>query len=183
MRYLFPIAPFLCITAVWAASRLPQFEIWGAALALIVVAALPGILQPFAAVDPRDLAAQIIKDDGRNPVALVNNPWFYTPPFQPVGLNVPVDGTIVVGLDAQKLMDIKTPIFTVSEFETREARRLGTNITEAGFTDVLPDVHLPHREYHFPNGFSLALPGRQFVPHDYLYPNPKTSVYLRKTQP
>ena len=183
MRYLFPIAPLLCVTAVWAASRLPSPQIWGAGLALIVVMAMPGILQPFVSVDPRDSIAQIIKSDGRKPVALAHNPWFYTPPFQPIGLNRPVENTIVVGLDAQRLMDIKAPIFTVSEFEYREAQRLKLSVTESGFADVLPDVHLPHREYHFPNGFSVALPGRQFVPQDYLYPNPKTSVYLRKTQP
>ena len=42
MRYLFPIAPMLCIAAVWAVKSLPKPSVWGAGLALMVVAALPG---------------------------------------------------------------------------------------------------------------------------------------------
>lgn len=183
MRYLFPIAPFLCVTAVWAASRLPKPSVWGAGLALMALIAVPGILWPFVSVDPRDQAANYIKRLGA-PVVLANKPWFYTPPFQPVGLNVPIVGVEVVGFDASKI-NPKTQIFALSEFEIREKQRMNPDGEVKQFQDQLaamtwksrdrPPTRLPF--VPFDNNSILQLPGRNFVPHDYLYPNPYVLIY------
>ena len=178
MRYLFPLAPFLCIAAVLAAARLPKPKVWGAGLALMVVAALPGILQPFVSQDPRDAAARLIVElpvKSLMTVALAHNPWFYTPPLQPIGFNLAVPGTIVTGFDVAKLKP-RPSIFVLSEFEYREALRLHPNGEVAAFLNALKKTY--GKIEQFPHGPQLALPGRDFVPHDYLYPNPKTRVYL-----
>ena len=176
MRYLFPIAPMLCITAVRAASRLPKPNVWGAGLALIVVAALPGILQPFISVDPREEAAQWIKGFPQ-PIGLANNPWFYTPPFQPVGLNIPVTEATITGFDISKLQSSDTRTFLISEFEYREELRLKPNGKAAQFLRALEQKYGGHATYPESGRLSASLPGRDFVPHDYLYSCPETRVY------
>lgn len=184
MRYLFPIAPFLCVTAAYAAARLPKPQVWGAALVLVVAAALPGIIQPFVSVDPRDSVAQIIKRDGRKPVALAHNPWFYTPPFQPEGFNHPVPNTIVI--EFENLGSTSAPIITVSEFEFRESQRLDSLKKNPRYYDQstwISDLTAqfetdPHQFYFYPNYYPWSLPGREFVPHDYLYPNPQTWIFI-----
>ena len=177
MRYLFPIAPLLCITAVWLASRLPKPQLWGAGLALMVVAALPGITQPFVSVDPRDAAARHLNSRGETPIGLINNPWFYTPPFQPIGSNIPVEGTVVTGFDIAKFREEPPPVFAFSEFEYREDVRLHPDGEAAHFLKALGKPYNQGEVYPLKPEVEVALPGREFVPHDYLYPNPQTRVY------
>ena len=182
MRYLFPIAPLLCITAVWLASRLPKPQFWGGALIWIVVIALPGILWPFISVDSRDrIAASSRSWRGKETLGLVNNPWFYTPPFQPVGSNVPVPGTVVTGFDVAKMRASKARLFMISEFEYREQLRLHPNGEAAKFLKELPTVYTGKHWFYNPG--KPVLPGRAFVPHDYLYNSPETRLYTRGLTP
>ena len=174
MRYLFPIAPLLCVTAVWLASRLPKPQIWGAALALMVVASMPGILWPFVDQDPRDEAVKSYKKYGGT-VGLGHNPWFYTPPSQPQGLNISVPGILITGFDPAKLPATPPDYFFLSEYEWREAKRLGASTNIDAFFKALNSEY--GKGFVYPVGSTLALPGRAFVPHDYLYNRPKTWVY------
>ena len=176
MRYLFPIAPFLCIAAAWAVSRLPKSSVWGAGLVLMVLASVPGILQPFVSVDPRDKAARHLKANGKTPVGLIDNPWFYTPPVQPQGVNRPELGTVATGLNIAKFEATVPPAFTFSEFETREQMRLHPDGATARFIRALKGRYNQGDIYPLTPEVEIALPGREFVPHDYLYPNPKTWV-------
>ena len=180
MRYLFPIAPLLCVTAVWAASRLPKPNIWGAGLIFVLALVTPDILQPFVTVDSRDEVAEIIKGlnikGGGKPVGLSHNPWFYTPPFQPVGLNIPVPGTVVTGFDIAKLRAAKPPVFVISEFEYREQIRLHPHGEVAQFMESLDTIYADGGQ--IPPTPLIGSFGRQFAPHDYIYNNPKTNVYL-----
>ena len=182
MRYLFPIAPLLCVTAVWAASRLPSPQLWGAALALMVVAATPGILWPFVSVDSRDRLAIVSRQwRGQVVLGLAHKPWFYTPPFQPVGSNVLVPGTVVTGFDVEKMRAAKAPLFAISEFEYREQLRLHPDGEVAAF---LKDVQFFYgKNYFYGRTHALALPGREFVPQDYLYNSPETRLYTRGLMP
>ena len=175
MRYLFPIAPLLCMTAVWAASRLPKPQVWGGALVLFVLGSVPGILQPFMFPDPRDLAAITVNSE-KSPVGLVNNPWFYTPPFQPVGLNVPVSETVITGFDVAKLRATNPAVFAISEFEYREDLRLHPNGKAAAFLRALDERYTKIETFPFVRQFGW--PGRDFAPHDYIYNHPETRVYL-----
>ena len=183
MRYLFPIAPLLCVTAVWAASRLPKPQIWGAALIWIITVSVPGILWPFVSVDSRDRIGNASRSwRGKETLGLVNNPWFYTPPFQPVGSNVPVSGTVVTGFDVAKMRASKTALFAISEFEYREQLRLHPNGEAAIFLKKLPTVFYG-KHWFYGKAHPLALPGRKFVPHDYLYNSPETRLYTRGLTP
>ena len=182
MRYLFPIAPLLCVTAVWAASRLPKPNVWGAGLVWMVAVALPGILWPFQAVDSRDRIGLSSRSwRGKETLGLVNNPWFYTPPLQPVGLNIPVPGTVVTGFDVEKMRASKARLFAISEFEYREQLRLHPNGEAATFLKELPTTF--YGKHWFYGGNPAALPGREFVPHDYLYNSPVTRLYTRGLTP
>ena len=183
MRYLFPLTPLLCIAAVWAVRRWPRPQFWGAGLALLALWGTKDVTMPFVKTDPRDKAAAYIKQIGA-PVALANNPWFYTPPFQPLGFNRPVAGVGVVGFDASKI-DPQTQIFVISEFERREAQRLNPNGPTEKFFDQLAEMTWKVRReppsratFAVFRHFDLtALPNRGFVPHDYLYSNPYILVY------
>lgn len=178
MRYLFPIAPFLCITAVWAASRLPKpsLNIWGAALVALVAPSVVGILQPFMFPDPRDMAAIWINVEKR-PVGLIHNSWFYTPPFQPIGSNVAVPEAVTTGFDVAKLKAASPPVFTISEFEYREDLRLHPDGKAAQFLKALDERYAKVEIMPYGRRFGWAGLGREFVPHDYLYPYPQTRVY------
>ena len=179
MRYLFPIAPLLCVTAVWAASRLPKPQIWGGALIWIVAVATPGILWPFVSVDSRDrLAAASRSWRGKQTLGLAHNPWFYTPPFQPVGSNIPVSGTVVTGFDIEKMRASNAWMFMISEFEYREQVRLHPDGEAAKFLKELPNA-FPGKHWFYGKMPPMALPGREFVPQDYLYNSPETRLYTR----
>ena len=191
MRYLFPIAPFLCIAAVWAVRRLPKSSVWSAGLAVFALWGAKDVLWDFVSVDPRDRAASYIKQLGA-PVALANNPWFYTPPFQPVGSNVPVLGVAVVGMDASKI-DPKTQVFVISEFELREQERLQPDGKADQFLDELADMtwktrNSPPRRiafltfYNFNPTLLFPFVIRDFAPHDYIYARPYILVYPFATE-
>ncbi len=164
MRYLLPLVPILCLLAAYGAARLPKPRIWGAILGLFALWGAKDVLWPFLQTDPRDQAAPFLKGQQ---VAMLGNPWFYTPPFQPQGFNSPVAGVEVTGGKVGK-----SPL-VISEFEWREPLRLGRTDLEA--VNLVSNPSITARQ--FKNRVPLALPGRPFVPHDYLYTNPETRIY------
>ena len=176
MRYLFPLAPLLCVAAAYAATRLPKPRVWSAGLALMLWRRCREYLWPFIREDRREKLGGVVNTWGK-PVGLAHNPWFYTPPFQPLGFNVPAPGTVVTGFDVAKLRAAKAPVFTISEFEYREQIRLAPNGEVAKFMETLPQLYGKRYLYSSSVRSPLALPGREFVPHDYLYSNPETRVY------
>lgn len=169
MRYLLPIAPLLCLVAAYAASRLPLSRVWSAAVLGFALWGTRDVLIPFISVDPRDQAVPTIAQrSGR--VILTNNPWYYTPPFQPQGLNTAVEG-VVISKNPQTDI-LPGDVFVSSEFEWRDAQRLKGTLSAPNWFAGRADV----KTAHFKNPIPLALPGRAFVPHDYLYTNPETRV-------
>jgi hypothetical protein len=174
MRYLLPLVPFLCVFAAVGISRLTKSKarIASAILMFIALCGTKDVLWPMLDTDPRDRAANLLRDQPR-PVGVVNNPWFYTPPVQPRGFNAPVEGLVVTGFDINQAR--QTPSFALSEFDWREAARLNPQGQAARFGSELETSYLKSFSYKIEN--PLALPGRKFVPHDYLYTNPETRVY------
>jgi MFS family permease len=172
MRYLLPLAPFLCLLAAYGASQLRFPKVWGVALSLFAVMGCSNVVWPFISIDPRDEAAQALQS--RPPgIALAHNPWFYTPPFQPQGLNMPVANVPVTGFDAAAIKGAEAKTFVASEYEWRETVRLQPSGSLANFLQSNAPQLIGAYKTHVP----LALPGRDFVPHDFLYTNPETRLY------
>ncbi len=174
MRYVLPLAPVLCLLAVFGASKLRFPQIWGAILTVFAVIGCANVLWPFTQMDPRDCIAAnfAARNPNVNPkfVTLIHKPWYYTPPFQPQGFNLPVAGVTVTGFDRAKIQ-AASGIFAVSEFEWRETLRLQPQSDVALFLESFSDVDVQKTRVPF------SLPGREFVPHDYLYTNPETRLY------
>ncbi len=85
MRYLFPLLPVLCLATPLCFQLLPKSaqKIGAAALGILMFIGATNVLYPFCVKDPRDQAAAFIKSQVTKPVtvALINRPWFYTPPL------------------------------------------------------------------------------------------------------
>ena len=164
MRYLLPLTPLLCLFAANGAARLPRPRVWGVILVLFAAWGAKDVLWPLTHLDSRDQAAQVLRGQS---VSLLGNPWFYTPPFQPQGFNTPVAGVRVTG------GQIGPSPMAISEFEWRESRRLG-RLDQPAIARI-GDANSRFRS--FKNEAPFALPGRDFVPHDYLYTHPQTRIY------
>jgi hypothetical protein len=177
MRYLLPLVPGLCLLAAYGVSRLRFSRVWSAGLVAFALVGCSNVLFPFVQTDPRDQAKSFI---GGERVALEETPWFLTPPFSPADRNTPTDGTITsqaddLRRDTDLLLSTGNRFVVQSEIFARERERLGTTDE----FDKLLKESFPERR-NFKNTIPLALPGRDFVPHDYLYTNPETRVYSRR---
>ena len=191
MRYLLPLVPVLCLCGAYAASRLPKPPIWAAVVAIFALWGTKDVLWPFVSVDPRDQNILELRQGYKSgkKIALIGNPWFYTPPFQPQGLNTPVTGVTTIGYNYDAYLKVKPDYLVMSEYEYREAGRLfnfdrdiplgrekhyPTELQKFNFwNNVEGDLH---KGYHYKIQIPLPLPGRGFVPHDYLYTNPQVDV-------
>jgi hypothetical protein len=179
MRYLLPLVPGLCLLAAYGASQLRFSKAWGALVAAVALVGCSNVLSPLLQKDPRDQAKAFV-GASPSPIALEEEPWFWTPPFfpndrtsTPPGVS---SGYVVLKSDPTPLKGETAPATIVeSEIFARERERLGIP-TE--FDKALRDLYPTRR--NFKNSVPLALPGRDFVPHDYLYTNPETRVYSRR---
>ena len=161
-------------------------------LTLLVFIGATNVLYPLCVTDPRDQAAAYLKSKVTKPVtiALINQPWFYTPPLWPqdypppqkVSNGISPDGRFrfeVVGIQPY-LSSAEGPggWFTANEYEWREEARLKL---QAFWEDGLGLFHLRQTTRGlstlFKNHSPLELPGRNFVPHDFLYTNPTQGVF------
>jgi hypothetical protein len=198
MRYLIPLAPALCVFAalgVLPARRLHRSapRVLGVLLLLISAWGARDVLYDFVVPDPRDRAAQWLQGNTSTPaiVGMISAPWFYSPPLVPLDsppyrqlsasqLSQLSNGKyqfMFTGWDAEKLRDEKPNWFVMSEFEWREKARL----KDAGYEKFAAALEADYTlEKTFQNSAPLALPGREFVPHDFLYTDPEIVIYKRK---
>jgi len=144
----------------------------------------------FARPDPRDQAAAWLTSrlQERTTVGLVTLPWFYTPPICPFNGGMKSQWQFqswrtdapfrlaVTGWDLKMLAREKPDIFVVSEFETRDEVRLNLPEPRAFLNRLYSDYTLVQE---FKNMDSLPAPwlSNRFVPHDWLYPNPRVEIY------
>lgn len=203
LRYLLPLAPVLCVFAGCAFMALRAYRpslTRAAAVLLLIVAAWGAhdVLYPFVAVDSRDAAAQwMARTTGASAaqtparVGMPGAPWFYSPPLSPLDSPpyrvlspeqlLQLSGNkyqfIYTGFEASKLQSEKPEYFVVSELEWRERERLNDRGFENFMNTLKQDYSLA---INFKNNSPLALPGRAFVPHDFLYPDPEIRIYRRK---
>ena len=190
MRYLFPLLPVLCLAVPLCFQLMPKAaqKISVPAFALLMFIGATNVLYPFCVPDPRDQAAAYLKSKVNEPVtiALINQPWFYTPPLWPqdypppqkVQRGISPDGRfrfVTVGFDTHKILQTRAPWFVSCEFEWREKRRLGDKDFQM-FYDISGIMSVAARQV-FQNRVLLELPGRTFKPHDFIYTNPEVWIY------
>ncbi|MBV9866532.1 MAG: glycosyltransferase family 39 protein [Abitibacteriaceae bacterium] len=165
---------------------------------LLLIAALgtSNVLFPFITPDPRDQAAQFLAThtSGSTTVGLLTPPWFWTPPLTPQNASRRADVSdaelsqlsslspqhyhfMITGFSSATLEQNKPEWFVMSEEEWREEARLHDPQYEAFMQQLAQSYDL---KASFKNVPPLALPGRAFVPHDFLYTNPEVRVYQRR---
>jgi 4-amino-4-deoxy-L-arabinose transferase-like glycosyltransferase len=203
MRYLIPLAPTLCVFAAVGVLALRERRlklVAGAILIFIVAWGTRDVLTPFVVEDSRDRAANWLSQHASTPatVGMIEPPWFFSPPLSP--LDSPPFRRLTpeqlfkwsggkyqftfTGFGADKIeiqrSRLQMPLpqwFVVSEFEWREKARLG-DVDYRKFRDALEQQY--SLVARFKSTPPLALPGRDFVPHDFLYTNPEIRIYRRK---
>jgi 4-amino-4-deoxy-L-arabinose transferase-like glycosyltransferase len=198
MRYLLPLAPALCVFAALGVLPLLRLHraaprVAGVLLLLIAAWGTRDVLYDFVVPDPRDRAAQWLKSATSTPatIGMISAPWFFSPPLSP--LDSPPFRKLspqqlfelsdkkfhfdVTGFDIRNLQAAKQQWFVLSEFEWRDKARL----SDADYKSFIAALHANYTLVKtFKNHAPLALPGRKFVPHDFLYPNPEIQIYQRQ---
>lgn len=209
MRYLLPLAPALCIFATLGVLSLRNQRhkfAAGTFLLVITVWGTRDVLYLLIKKDQRDQAVHWLLQNTTTPTTIgtISPPWFFSPPLSP--LDSPpfrpltenqlfkwTDGKYhfrFTGFDIKKLQREKSQWFLLSEFEWREKKR------RDDFDYIWARKEQPselrvftgalEQEYDlievFKNEAPLALPGRDFVPHDFLYTNPEIRIYRRNVR-
>lgn len=142
----------------------------------------------------RPLLGSIIIKPAGTPVGMVDVPRFWSPPIVPqdiiFGSNLTLEDIEktgkqpyhfeVIGFDPAKLHDQEPAWFVMSEFEWRDEERLRPKEYQS-FMNELHNLYQLEKSYK--NHPWLALPGRAFVPHDFLYTNPEIQIYQLRSEP
>jgi 2-polyprenyl-6-methoxyphenol hydroxylase-like FAD-dependent oxidoreductase len=163
-----------------ASDKLPKIVRSGAAVCvlLVLLGSVADVMTPLVETDPRDQAAAALRGQR---VALSGNAWYFTPPFQPEGLNRPVADVPSVGTNIAALRALRPVAFTISEYEWREKLRNEPAGPMAKFLTALDnEVNEGTAERrifggrtHMPLGLQRA-----YTPTDYRYTNPEVRIYL-----
>ncbi len=195
LRYILPLAPPLLVLAAALMDaplkhpRAPQ--VLAGLLVLISAWGARDVTYPFTQPDARDQAVAFLRASPSSAappasVALADRFWFYSPPLLPANaplvprFNLPAtspDGKFQVAsfdFDAARLLAQRPQWIVSSEFEWREKARL-SNVDYLAWQRILDQAYKLAwaRKVQAP----LALPGRGYVPHDFLYPNPEVRIY------
>jgi len=206
MRYTLPLAILL---AVWAGvlpellgrlgSGKPVKRTLAGGLAGFAAIGTLNVLWPLTHDDPRDQALSTLSTRSWNApqtatsganeapveVGLLNQPWFYTPPFVPLdhidsggqqfesALSKDFIPRVVSVSDWLSGAAAPPDCLVYSEFETRDEERLHPD-QWARLQAIFAKTY-SHSD-SFVNTSPLLLPGRALVPHDYLYTDPTTTL-------
>ena len=195
LRYVLPMVPVLCACAIIPlALQLPTkktLQVLAACVLAFTAIGAFNVLYPFVRPDARDVALDWLQSQNApelQTVALADQLWFGSPPLLPTNapmrdLTLPAttpDGKFQVSklaMDWEDL-DVQSPRWlSLNEFDWRDKARLN-DAEYAQWERVLArDYELAWQEkVQSP----LSLPGRAFVPHDFLYPNPELRWYRHR---
>ena len=206
IRYLVPLAPFVCVIAaagltwLWLFPRRRFLRATSAGLGLAVIALTAsyciGQVESLIRFDPRDRAWAELGHLVTGPNApfragLVQDPWFFHPPVSPYNAgpfsqalfnkwNERSGNRIVItGWDTKRLAAEHPNLFFLSDLESRDLLRLGRpDATE--FVRALRTTYPRRMVYERPvPRFSWLAPGRDSAPPDWLYASPRITAYGR----
>jgi hypothetical protein len=184
--------------AASTALTMRVFNVCAVVLSLFLLLATVDVLRPFMRPDPRDAAATWLKNNAAtSTIALASDrPWFWSVPLSPQdappGSGITSEqalaqaatrgqsyGLSLLAFDGAKLTQEKPQYVVMSELEWRDKARL----RDANYQSFMAQLG---RDYKLQQEFAGApalLPGRAFVPHDFLYSNPDVRLYGRKRGP
>ena len=165
-------------------------------------------LSNFVSIDPRTQAAEFMQmvitggppattenNNSTTTIGMIDVPRFWSPPIVPQDIIFGSNLTLkdiektdpnhrfhfeVIGFDPQKLHEQQPQKFVMSEFEWRDEERLRPKEFDR-FMEELRNLYQLDKSYK--NHPWLALPGRAFVPHDFLYTNPEIRIYQLRPEP
>jgi hypothetical protein len=206
MRYVLPLVPALCIFAALAIEFAARHiglattravVLPAAALGLVALAGTADVLRPFIRTDPRDAAATWLKSNSASSIIALagDRPWFWSVPLSPQdappGSGITPEQALtqaaaggahyqlsLLAFDAARLSQQKPQYVVTSELEWRDKARL----RDAGYRAFMTQLE---RDYELQQKFAGApalLPGRSFVPHDFLYTDPAVRLYRLRRQ-
>jgi len=201
-RYAIPLLPILALWSgrmlddLWSSAKVSTARL-GTALTVVTVAstALLGMyyVLPMSTVDPRDRASKWIVDQGLGgqTIGFARAPWFWTPsvdpafcwfmpgawrqmPFNPPGW----ESRFVYRHDwDMSMFDADKPaVIVLSQYEYKEAIRLKEPAAMA-YVDRLQKDYRVGREF---GGYWKAEVGPSGPPHDMMYTDPATWVFIRR---
>jgi len=148
------------------------------------------------ATDPRDIAwgevSHLVNAPGsRFRVGLVQAPWYFHPPVSPYnagGFSKPWfekwnqetgNRVIITGWDARKVLAERPDIFFLSDLESQDLIRL-RDPAALGFIAALDKLYPSREVYAHPTpSFAGLAPGRSLAPPDWLYPDPRITMYYK----
>ena len=159
------------------------------------------LIHPMTMNDPRDAAIKTLDGDRTKTFGFATVPWFYTPPLNPL-FCLPGPGQwlnmrhhwdfqhILVNpnkpFDAAYLQSSKPDIVFLSEFEYAAPLRLGDADARAYVAELARDYAPPVVMSKPTEGVHVTLLDGlpvQALPHDMLYTNPQTLMFVRKAYP
>lgn len=203
LRYDVPLTPLLALLCAAAPLALWQRRPGGRLVALLLPALAIGLglgvsarigLNLRTQADPRDLArdAVIRKVPPDRAVGMVWEPWFQSAPLDPCNggmalrrnpfwgqFQAPARPLVFLGLDAAKLAQAQPLAVVVSNFEVRDAMRVGDPEQKAFARALTREYQVAQVERRAPPLEGLL--GWQ-PPQDWMYAFPTIMVYLRKTE-
>jgi hypothetical protein len=181
--------PSVIAKIIWAVGGL------AAAITLLITLSLDRMM---SLPDTRDQAATYLKtpDKQGKSIAFVWLPWYQSPPLSPdftapspkdreqAALSYPNNRLLIPARDTDWDASVLGPplpdFFAVSEYETGDAFRINLPATKP-FTDAWRDHYTPHVFEKTPSIFGIDFGKPAYVPNDWLYIYPRTTIYERKS--
>jgi len=202
IRYLVPVAPFLCVIAAAGFRTLADtareargsVAVLAALLVLVTGAHTAGQVARFLPPDPRDSAWSAVRPQLDAPesearVGLPSFPWFFHPPVSPFNAgaysrpsfaewNERVGGRVVLtGWSTEALADLRPRFFFLSDLEVRDRLRL-SDPAATEFVAELDRLYGERTEFLPPRApFAWLAPGGESAPPDWLYQSPHITLY------
>jgi len=201
-RYAIPLLPILALWSgrmlddLWSSAKASTARL-SAALTVVTVAstALLGVyyVLPMSTVDPRDRASNWIADQGLSgqTIGFARAPWFWTPsvdpafcwfmpnmwrqwPFNPPGW----ESRFIYRQDwDMSMLDVDKPaVIVLSQYEYKDAIRLKEPAAMTFIARLQQDYKVG-REF---GGYWKAEIGPSGPPHDMMYTDPATWVFIRR---
>jgi 4-amino-4-deoxy-L-arabinose transferase-like glycosyltransferase len=203
LRYVLPILPVLALlVGRLLAERWPLRPArWvlaaaGAGVGFYTLTYALAMDRMMTLPDPRDQAADFISQTlpPGTSIGFVWLPWYYTPPLDPA-FTAPSPGLrrsaalantryrlVVPGQGKEWDPDVlaaQADAFTVSQFEIEDSIRLNNPAMEP-FYDLLGAQYQQYAFVKRPVLFGIDFGEPNYVPNDWLYINPTTTVWVRK---